>query len=74
MADKRYRSLLKGISWRATGTVDTVIISFLVTGKVKLALSIGFVELFTKVGLYYVHERVWEKISLGREKKEDFSI
>ena len=74
MADKHYRSLAKAVSWRATGTVDTVIISFLVTGKVKLALSIGFVELFTKVGLFYAHERVWNKISLGRDKKEDFSI
>jgi uncharacterized membrane protein len=74
MADKHYRSLLKAISWRATGTMDTIIISYLVTGKVKLAFSIGFIELFTKVGLYYVHERVWNKIPLGREKKEDFSI
>ena len=74
MADKHYRSLLKAISWRATGTVDTIIISYLVTGKVKLAFSIGFIELFTKVGLYYVHERIWNKVPLGREKKEDFSI
>jgi uncharacterized membrane protein len=74
MAEKHYRSLVKAISWRATGTVDTIIISYLVTGTLKLALSIGFVELFTKVGLYYVHERVWNKISLGREKKDDYSI
>lgn len=69
MADKHYRSIVKAFSWRATGTVDTILISFLVTGKVKLALSIGFIELFTKVGLYYVHERVWEKLSFGRVKE-----
>lgn len=69
MADKHYRSLVKAVSWRATGTVDTILISFLVTGKVKLALSIGFIELFTKIGLYYVHERVWEKLSFGRLKE-----
>ena len=74
MVEKHYRSLLKAISWRATGTIDTIIISYLVTGKVKLAFSIGFIELFTKVGLYYLHERVWNKVSLGREKKEDFSV
>ena len=74
MAEKHYRSFVKAVSWRATGTVDTIIISYLVTGTLKFALSIGFVELFTKIGLYYVHERVWNKISLGRENKEDYSI
>lgn len=69
MADKHYRSIVKAFSWRATGTVDTILISFLVTGKVKLALSIGFIELFTKIGLYYAHERVWEKLSFGRVKE-----
>lgn len=71
VVEKHYRSLLKAISWRATGTVDTIFISFLVTGKIKLAISIGFVELFTKVGLFYVHERIWNRISLGRVKAPD---
>jgi len=71
--DKHYRSLAKAISWRVTGTVDTIVISFLVTGQVKLAFTIGFVELFTKVALYYVHERAWNKLSFGRAK-EDYTI
>lgn len=75
MVEKHYRSLLKAISWRATGTVDTILISFLVTGKIKLAMSIGFVELFTKIGLFYAHERIWNKIPLGRTKPvEDYTI
>jgi uncharacterized membrane protein len=75
MADKHYRSVVKAISWRATGTVDTILISWLITREVKLALSIGFVELFTKVFLYYVHERVWNRLSFGRVKsREDFDI
>ena len=73
--EKHYRSLVKAISWRATGTVDTIIISFLVTGQAKWALSIGFIELFTKVFLYYVHERVWNRLDFGRVKaKDDFNI
>lgn len=73
--EKHYRSLLKAISWRATGTADTILISFLVTGQIKMAVSIGFVELFTKILLFYVHERVWNKISLGRTKgSEDYTI
>ena len=75
VVEKHYRSLLKAISWRATGTLDTILISFLVTGQIKLAVSIGFVELFTKIGLFYVHERLWNKISLGRSKpEEDYTI
>jgi uncharacterized membrane protein len=75
MADKHYRSLAKAISWRITGTVDTVLISYLITGQIRWALSIGFVELFTKVALYYGHERLWNKISFGRKPLPgDFQI
>ena len=66
MADKHYRSLVKAISWRVTGSIDTMIISYLITGKLKWAFTISGVELFTKVFLFYVHERVWNKISIGR--------
>ena len=69
MADKHYRSLIKGVSWRITGSIDTLIISFFITGKLKLALGIMSVEFFTKVALYYCHERVWEKLSFGRVKE-----
>lgn len=64
--EKPYRSLVKAISWRVTGTVDTMILSFIVTGQFTMALKIGFAELFTKIVLYYVHERIWNKIKLGR--------
>jgi uncharacterized membrane protein len=66
MIDKHYRSVVKAISWRATGTVDTIVISFLVTGHLRWALSIGAVELFTKMVLYYLHERIWNRIPFGR--------
>lgn len=69
MADKHYRSLVKAVSWRLTGSLDTMIISFLITGKLKWALTISGVELFTKVGLYYFHERIWEKLTFGRVKE-----
>jgi uncharacterized membrane protein len=74
--EKKSRSFIKAISWRATGTLDTILISFLVTGRIKLAVSIGFIELFTKVFLFYLHERLWNKISLGRIKppRDDYQI
>ena len=76
MAEKHYRSVVKAISWRATGTLDTILISFLITGQAKAAISIGFVELFTKIFLYYVHERIWNRLSFGRvkEDREEYSI
>ena len=66
MVEKHYRSFVKAVSWRLTGSVDTMIISFLITGRIKFALAISGVELFTKIGLFYVHERVWNKIPFGR--------
>ena len=74
MVDKHYRSLTKAISWRVTGTIDTILISFLITGHIRWALSIGFVELFTKVALYYLHERLWNKASFGRKPVGDYEI
>jgi uncharacterized membrane protein len=66
MAENHSRSLVKAISWRLTGSCDTLIITFLITRKLKWAFTISGVELFTKVFLYYVHERVWHKIKWGK--------
>ena len=66
--DAPLRSLVKGVSWRATGTIDTILISYFITGNVSKALAIGGVEVFTKLALYYVHERVWQKIEWGAPK------
>jgi len=64
--DKHWRSLAKAISWRLTGTVDTIIISWIITRKFYIAFSIGSIELFTKMFLYYFHERLWERVKIGR--------
>lgn len=64
--EKNYRSILKSISWRLVGTVDTMIISFLITGELVFALSIGGIEFFTKLILYYLHERLWNLIKFGK--------
>jgi uncharacterized membrane protein len=71
MADKHYRSLVKAVSWRVTGSIDTMIITYLITHRWTFALAVSGVELFTKVGLYYAHERIWEKLSFGRVKPRD---
>jgi uncharacterized membrane protein len=53
------KSILKSITWRIIGTIDTILISYFITGKFKLAVSIGAIELITKILLYYLHERIW---------------
>lgn len=66
MTEKHWRSVAKAISWRVTGTLDTIVVSWVITRKLHLALSIGFVEVFTKIFLYYAHERVWNRIKHGK--------
>lgn len=67
--ESRLRSLLKGITWRILGTLDTMLISYFVTGKWTFALSIASIEVITKFILYYFHERAWQIIPRGRIRK-----
>ena len=57
------RHAIKAITWRIIGTLDTMIISWVITGSWKWGLAIGGVEVFTKMILYFLHERVWYKFS-----------
>ncbi len=66
MTEKIQRSILKSVSWRITGTLDTMLISYLITGRLRIAVSIGAVEVFTKCALYIGHERIWNRIYFGR--------
>lgn len=71
--DSNVKSFAKSISWRIVGTIDTMVISFFVTGQLVMALSIGSIEVVTKIALYYLHERAWEgvtKIEKDELKKE----
>ena len=76
MHEKPYRSVVKTISWRTVGTIDTIIVSYFITGNLVMAASIGTIEVITKMALYYFHERAWNKISFGRVKEEavDYQI
>ena len=65
MMDSHIRSLVKGITWRITGSLDTFFISWLITQKATIAFSITAVELLTKITLYWAHERVWLKVKWG---------
>ena len=57
------RHIAKTISWRIVGTIDTIVISGLVTGSWVAGLAIGGIEIISKMALYFLHERAWYKFS-----------
>lgn len=67
MREKPARSILKGVTWRILATADTFVISYLITKQFTFAISISLIEVVTKLLLYFVHERAWNKINFGRK-------
>ena len=65
--ERPIRSLTKAVSWRVTGSVDTVLLSWLFTADLRIAAAIGLTEVVTKMVLYYLHERAWNRVPLGRD-------
>jgi len=64
------RHAAKAVTWRIIGTLDTIIIAWIITGSLNWGLAIGGIELFTKMILYFLHERAWYKFSkFGINKK-----
>ena len=61
----KLRSILKTISWRVVGTLDTMALGWIITGSPLIGLKIGTLELFTKMILYYFHERLWLQSNYG---------
>jgi len=66
--EKHTRTVIKAISWRIIATFTTMTIVFLFTKKLILSLGVGVAEVLTKVTFYYLHERIWNRISWGKEK------
>jgi len=65
-SERPVRSVVKAISWRVIGTLDTLLISYLLTGEVAVAASIATIDFITKMFLYFFHERLWNKITWGK--------
>mgnify|MGYP003137847926 FL=1 len=68
MFASKQRSLLKTISWRIVGTLDTMALGWIITGSPLVGLKIGGLELVTKFILYYFHERLWIRNKYGIDK------
>ena len=64
--DQKRRSIAKTATWRITASIDTMLLAWFFTGSPVAAVTIGSLEVLTKLVLYYLHERFWNKI---RRKK-----
>ena len=61
------RSIAKALSWRIMATLTTTTLVFVFTGRLTLAVTVGALEAVTKMGLYFMHERIWNKLHFGRK-------
>jgi uncharacterized membrane protein len=64
--DEKKRSVVKTITWRVTGSGATFLIAFFMTGNLAIAGTIGIVQMFSNTLLYYLHERIWNKLKWGK--------
>ncbi|MEJ2231821.1 MAG: DUF2061 domain-containing protein [Nitrospirales bacterium] len=60
------RSVIKGVSWRVIATVVTTLVVLMYSGELAIAALVGLSDSVAKIGLYWAHERVWQKIRWGR--------
>jgi uncharacterized membrane protein len=70
LPESRRRHLLKSITWRITGTIDTMLLAWLISGNAMTGLKIGFAEVITKMLLYYIHERIWYRTNYGLTERK----
>ena len=66
-SERPIRSIAKALSWRVVGTLDTLLISYLLTGQITLAASIASIDFLTKMVLYFFHERAWNLVAWGKK-------
>src|SRR5574341_2586454 len=62
------RSVMKAVSWRVMGTMATSLLVFVFTRKLVLSLAVGGFEFVSKIGLFWLHERVWDRLRYGKEE------
>jgi len=61
------RSLVKTVSWRLTGSFSTFLITYLISGNFAIASSVALVQITANTILYFIHERLWNRVSWGLE-------
>jgi len=68
------RSIAKAVSYRILGSAVTGLIVFVLTGKATLSVGAGALDIVLKIGAYFLHERIWDRIDFGRSKPPEYEI
>lgn len=74
LVETHLRSILKAVTWRAGGTAVTCLVAWLLTGSLDLAARIGLVDTLLKVGAFYIHERAWNHVQVGKIEPPEYEI
>ena len=72
--ESHVRSIAKAVTWRAGGTVVTFAVAWVMTGRLELAAQIGLLDTAVKLGAFYAHERVWNRLNFGKQKPPEYQI
>ena len=68
------RSIAKTISWRVVATIITGVVTYVLTGRLDFAVTVGLADTFVKFFTYYAHERMWTRISYGKVRPLEYEI
>ena len=72
--ETRRRSLVKALSWRVLAAIITATVVYAMTKRLRFAAEIGLIDTVTKLLIYFLHERVWNKIDYGRVPAPDYQV
>jgi len=72
--ESHFRSIIKTFSWRFFATLITFSIAWILTGRITLAAEIGVADTLLKLGAYYSHERLWNRLDFGKQKPPEYQI
>ena len=68
------RSIAKTISWRVVATIITGVVTYALTGRLDFAVTVGLADTVVKFFIYYVHERMWTRVSYGKVRPLEYEI
>ncbi|MFM2423902.1 MAG: adenylyl-sulfate kinase [Candidatus Parcubacteria bacterium] len=65
MHESKWRSIVKGVTWRITASGTTMVVVYFMTGNLAIVAGVGLVDITLKIFFYYCHERVWGRVHWG---------
>ena len=72
--EQHKRTLCKTLTWRGLGALFTFMLVYLYSGSIKESFAVGLTVEAVKMGIYYLHERIWNRSSFGRQKPPEYQI